>query len=169
MASWPPIDDEPARLLRNFWERVDRRREDECWIWRGAVGVGGYGVTRLNKNYTPRTFLAHRLALWFSGVEFSREAKVLHSCDTPLCCNPRHLRIGTQSENVRDMHERNRRASFKGERNGRAKLSREDVVEIRRLLAAGLSQEKVAKRFGVWQTNIGRIARRETWPDVLVQ
>ena len=27
---------------------------------------------------------------------------VMHTCDTPMCVNPDHLRIGTQKENMKD-------------------------------------------------------------------
>jgi hypothetical protein len=27
-----------------FWSKVDRRGDDECWLWTGPPGVGGYGV-----------------------------------------------------------------------------------------------------------------------------
>lgn len=33
---------------------------------------------------------------------------VLHSCDTPSCCNPMHLRLGDRSQNGKDIVERNR-------------------------------------------------------------
>lgn len=77
---------------------------DECWEWMGSRLPRGYGTYGRAKNKV----LAHRAALARSGVEVPKGMKVLHSCDNPPCCNPAHLRVGTQADNVTDMWARGR-------------------------------------------------------------
>ncbi len=82
----------------DFWERVGREG-GECWLWRGAKHERGYGRVRHN----GRIVAAHRLAyeLWHR-VALSPRDLVLHRCDTPACCRPAHLYLGTHADNARD-------------------------------------------------------------------
>ena len=97
---------------------------------------------------------------------------VLHHCDIPACVNPRHLYAGTQQDNVNDMVRRKRQAPAEltrhlGEEHGRAKLTDDDVREIRALYATGnYSQPILGKRYGVVHSTIGRIVRGEHWANL---
>lgn len=62
-----------------------------------------YGQVRIR----GKLYLAHRVAFQLAGGQTTEENPcVLHSCDNPLCCNPNHLRAGTQRTN---MHDRTKR------------------------------------------------------------
>lgn len=50
-----------------------------------------------------------------------------------------------------------------GQHNGMAKLTVEQVAEIRKLLEKGMWQYKIAEKFNVGKTTVGRISRRESW------
>ena len=63
-----------------------------------------YGVVTIN----GRNYRVHRLALERElGRPIHPGLDVLHSCDRPACCNPEHLREGTDKDNRRDSWERN--------------------------------------------------------------
>jgi len=57
-----------------------------------------------------------------------------------------------------------KRGDFHGERNNAAKLSEQKIGQILKLLDEGLlSQAQIGLAFGVTQTTISRIKRRQTW------
>src|ERR1700730_15936664 len=65
------------------------RGPDECWLWTGTTSGNGYGQIRER----GKPIVAHRAV--FASTRFvalDRAPMVIHSCDSPLCCNPRHLR-----------------------------------------------------------------------------
>lgn len=86
-----------------------RGAEGECWLWPGPSDRDGYGLCNISS--PKRTRGAHRVALARSmGVDVDdlRGQVVMHSCDNPPCVNSRHLSAGTQRDNVRDMHAKDR-------------------------------------------------------------
>jgi hypothetical protein len=86
---------------------------------------------------------------------------VLHRCDNPPCVNPAHLYVGTHRQNARDRSLRNR--GVRGRRVNTNKLTEAQVLEIRALCDAGERQAHVARRFGITQTMVSHIARRNSW------
>lgn len=127
-----------------FWAKVVivPLSPDECWIWTAATEEKGYGRFRCGGLMRQ----AHRIAYMLDRGYWPRSDRmILHSCDTPGCCNPAHLREGTAEENNAEMvaKGRNRWGKFGREywrggvpsENillGGSKLSVYDVREIRR-------------------------------------
>lgn len=136
------------RIATRFWRMVERAGVEECWEWRGRKTEKGYGKTSVRSK--PK--LAHRTAWTFSHGAIPGDLFVLHNCDNPGCCNPAHLRLGTQADNMEDR--RIRRRTARGERIRSAKLSDADVAEIRN--STGL-QKDVAAKFGVTPSQVSRI------------
>jgi hypothetical protein len=82
------------RAARRFDDFVDRSSGGGCWTWTGPCDRGGYG--RWGKK------LAHRLALAAAQGPIPAGKMALHRCDNPPCVNPKHLYVGTASDNMRD-------------------------------------------------------------------
>lgn len=101
-----------TNFITRFWANVARKSQDDCWLWKGATGYG-YGRVRIG----GRLYSSHRVA-YVLGHEVKAEdlpkrasyhgVVVRHTCDNRLCCNPRHLVLGTQKDNVHDAMERGR-------------------------------------------------------------
>jgi hypothetical protein len=97
-----------APLIQRFWEKIDKRGPDECWPWLGSrLKRCGHG--RININGTVR--LAHRVAYELQNGPIPPGLVVRHRCNFAPCCNPAHLELGTQADNMRDI--RNNREPVK--------------------------------------------------------
>lgn len=156
-----------AEIEARFWPKVDKRGPDECWPWTAGTDQHGYG--KLSAGRGVRLMRkAHRIS-WEIANGTPGKLHVLHRCDNPNCVNPAHLRLGTHAENIAEMDARGRRGGNGlpfGEDHGNAKLSEDDVREIRRLSAGGMSQRALARRFGVSRCPIRRVVRNEGWTHV---
>lgn len=162
-----------------FWAKVERRGEDECWLWKGLRCRDGYGKFNIQREKRWTTVVASRMALELSGVVIPTGFYALHHCDNPACCNPKHLRAGTQQDNGRDMTSRNRSAkgarhgsrtkpetTLRGEKHGGAKLRDDDVLEIKRRLANNEKRKDLATLFGAKIYTIHSIASNRQWSHV---
>jgi hypothetical protein len=115
-------------------------------------------------NGTPA--LAHRHAWSLTHGPIPDGMIVMHACDNPPCVNPAHLRIGTQRDNVADMHEKGR--GNRGSVNGQAKLNEADVQLIRLWLALGVPQKELRTFYGISAGTMSSLANRKTWRHVTV-
>lgn len=106
---------------------IDIDKSGDCWNWMGRRNKSGYGLTGIKSG----SELAHRAYWQLSIGEIPTGMCLLHSCDNKGCVNPRHLRVGTHSENMDDAKKRNRFRGQVGENNPRAKLTQESVMKIR--------------------------------------
>lgn len=146
-----------APLATRLWSKVDKRGPDDCWPFTGAT-ARGYG--RIGVGYEVEN--AHRVALRLTdGPPPGGGMQARHLCGNRLCCNPAHLAWGTQSDNEMDKVAHG--LSNRGVRHGMAKLTAEQVREIRQRHAAGETQSQLAGAFDISQTTIWEIASGRTW------
>lgn len=150
-------------------------KTDTCWLWQGTVDKEGYGKL----SYKKRNFRAHRI-MW--SIEHQKEIPenlvILHLCDVPSCVNPSHLKCGTQLENMQDKKRKGRCAVgdsngmrkfpgiLSGELNGTAKLSNEQVLEMRKLHREGKTGVFLAKRYNIWPSQVSNIVNRRQWSHI---
>jgi len=110
-------DKKPRTLEERFHSGVDRSSgPDVCWPWMRAVNRQGYGEISVgSRTDGSRTLLrAHVLAYRLAfGDPPPDKPCILHSCDNPPCCNPRHLWAGTKADNIRDSVRKGRHRNSK--------------------------------------------------------
>jgi hypothetical protein len=143
-----------------LWRRVDRSAgPDACWPWIGRRMAYGYGLLPATARHKAET--THRLAWSFANNQDPGELVVMHTCDNPPCCNPKHLVLGTRGENNRDSKSKGRNA--RGDKHGNSSLTTADVLSIRRRKANGDSTSLLASEFSVGVRTINKIVRRTSW------
>lgn len=152
--------------MDRFWSKVDRRGDDECWPWLGAKRKTGHGSFLLEGKVRS----ASAVALFLSGKPPRRgKTQALHSCDNPMCCNPKHLRWGTYGDNIRDMVERDRGHKMPGSANPSSILSEGDVMRIfaeRHRRGEWGILASLGRKFGVSYTTIRNIWDGHSWSSV---
>lgn len=94
-------------LEKRFWEKVEKRQALDCWPWVAkAKHKFGYGAISAGRG---NVFLSHVVSWALTNGDIPKGAYVLHSCDNPWCCNPKHLKLGDHQGNMTDVKERGRR------------------------------------------------------------
>lgn len=141
-----------------FWSKVKILGEDDCWEWQAyRCQATGYG--RVGNGLKPvKVRNAHRISYELSVGPIQGGLVVRHTCDNRGCVNPKHLIVGTQQDNMNDAVERDR-MSWKHA----AKVTKEDVVEIRHRRAAGEKVSDLASEYGVGEVQMSRICTGASW------
>lgn len=157
-----------------FWSKVEILTKEKCWRWKAGFLSNGYGQFHC---YDPldkdgrRTFASHKIA-WVSyhKSDVPNGLEILHSCiNSRWCCNPHHLRPGTQKENGEDMVNQGRARGKKrpGESNNLAKLTDKAVIQMRKIRQEhGTPFLKLAAMFGVSNSTAFSVIKRETWTHI---
>ena len=155
------------KYIDRFYSKFDKAEEDECWIWKAGLNKpNGYGRFSYNG---IRNFLAHRFSYILYKGNIPNGLSVLHKCDVPQCVNPNHLEVGTHQDNMNDRKNRGRftKISRRGEYNGIAKLTEDDVRKIRKMYKTGNYNKKdLGNIFGCTRANIGSIINKKSWRHI---
>ena len=151
-----------------------------CWLWDACILPMKGGTERGGFYLNGRTELAHRASYILPRGPIPAGLFVCHRCDNPICVNPDHLFLGSQSDNMRDMVSKGRHFSqrhpeiaerigfergsnnthTRGEGNPKAKLTIAQVMAIR---ADARPTKAVAAEYGVNRTTIQRIRGGKQW------
>lgn len=134
-----------------------------CLVWHKRHRTTRYGTCWNPLKHKQAT--AHRTAMELHiGRFLTPDENVLHKCDNGFCCNPDHLFIGTHQENMDDMNRKGRAIILKGERNGNAKLTEAQVIEIRsKYIPRKYGTPRLAKEYGVTQGLTMAIISNRIW------
>ena len=153
-----------TQIDTTFWEKVEVRGPDECWTWQAASTTRGYGIYTRGKLGKRRVY-AHRYVYEMLVGPILDGMFCMHKCDNPSCVNPKHLTVGTCSDNLRDMVMKGR--SSRGEKRWCAKLTEDDVRAIRARYATGkVSTYRLADEYGASQSAIQLVVHHKTWKHV---
>ncbi len=144
-------------LQERFEAKFSKGAPNECWEWAAHIDSAGYGGFRVGR----RMVGAHRIAWELANGpipvgEGSHGTCICHTCDNKSCVNPDHLFSGTHSDNMADMVAKGWAGPLRGEAHGNAKLTDLQVFQIR-MIDRDMSQTKIARMFGVGQTQISNI------------
>lgn len=153
------------RFLKKFEiENVERRCGlGPCWLWNASCSTSGHG----NFSYSNKTIGSHRFSYILYTGPIPEGMQVLHKCDNPACVNPKHLFLGTQLDNVKDMINKGRINDRTGEKHNMAKATENEVLEIRRLyVPRKVTMTELGKKFSLSKTNICDIINRRIWTNI---
>lgn len=151
-------------LEDRFWLQVKKTRT--CWLWIGCKDKDGYGIIRVNSRGKRATHIAVNLC----GKVVPKGMQVCHTCDNPSCVKPKHLFIGTRSDNMQDAKRKGRNYVKHGELCNFSKLTATTVLKIRRRYEEaepyrGLFRA-IAEEFGISRYQAYKIIKRQQWKHV---
>jgi len=154
----------PPTATERFHQRYIIDPKTGCWNWTATLikSGGGYGQIDIGKK---KRIYAHRLSYLIHYGPFDDSLFVCHKCDNSKCVNPKHLFLGTQAANMKDMVAKGRRA--RGEAVFQSKLTEPEVVEIRKKYKPGVvTQTFLADEYSVSQSTIREIITRQIWKHI---
>jgi hypothetical protein len=135
-----------------FYRHVQMSDDDSCWEWTAYKKPSGYGQTRIGGR-GGKHYLAHRLSWIVHFGDIPDGMHVCHKCDNPPCVNPKHLFLGTNSDNIKDRVSKGRsRPAWKGvdrEKHPSCKFTHDDVLKMVSLRKSGHSIPKIAPLFNI--------------------
>lgn len=145
-----------------LWTKIRIGAPEECWPWMGHLsGSGRQKHGAMSVHGTTKS--AHRLVYTVVKGPIPPGLVIRHACDNPLCCNPSHLDVGTQRENIQDCLARGRFAALA--------TNAEQANKIRKLHLFGLNDSDIGLLLGV-SKHVVRGARTSgfqhlAWPVVV--
>ena len=153
------------KQISNFWSKVTVKKDDECWLWKGALNKG-YGWVKIN----GKTLGAHSVSWMIKNGELQPELFCCHKCDVPNCVNPNHLFVGTPKDNMTDMISKGRQdytKCRKGENHVCAKLTTNQVLKLRHdFTGKKINYSAIGRQFNVRGETIKRILERKKWSHI---
>ena len=150
-------------IIKRFWEKVEIRSKNECWMWIASMR-NGRGRLQINKKSVP----APQVAWELTNGKIPIGKIVCHSCDTPACVNPNHLWIGTSFDNMRDMVAKGRwrggcpKGALVGEKSPVARFTN---VQAKAIMCSKKSNVELAIKYGVKPPTIWRIKHGVSYRD----
>lgn len=145
-------------IIKKTLESRTKKNEQGCWIWQGSKHRQGYGHLVFNR----KVELTHRVSWVLYYGEIPKGIKVCHKCDVPSCCNPEHLFLGTQNENVQDMMNKGRKIT-NVPATRRIKLTWNQVQDIKKIHAEGMTRKELQEKYSVSACCIFKILNGISW------
>ncbi len=133
-----------------------------CYESNACIGTAGYPMIYIKEIGAAGN--GHRIIYFLCNGFIPNNKCVMHSCDNKKCINPKHLVLGTNADNLKDMREKGRHFFLPiGEQSFNAKIKDIDVLDIRNEAAKGVfSYSDIAKKYNLHPSHISRIVRGKT-------
>lgn len=154
------LDDYDLKIFDRLFSRVSEL-ENGCLVYTWGKDKDGYGWMGYRNKQKRTSQLAYHLCIG----DIPQGMHVLHSCDNPPCCNPKHLFLGNDKINTNDKMAKDRHLGLKGSELS-LMLNEEMVVEIKALIAGDITYREIAQKFNVSISCINHIANGRTWNHV---
>lgn len=151
--------------MERFWSKVVKAGPDDCWEWSACKDRDGYGDFRYGPDRGSKRVRAHRFAYELHHGSIPVGAHILHRCDNPPCVNPAHLFAGSNADNVSDKMAKGRGRWQIGTGHGNAKLTEDDVENIRALYP-GHTLKFIAELFEISSASTSMIVNRHAWTHI---
>lgn len=154
-------------LLKQLLSKTEA--QGDCMEWTGMRNRAGYGVVSI----FGRKVIASRAVFELANGTFHCWMCVCHRCDNPPCVNPDHLFLGTHKDNIKDAQFKGRLKTNLilgrfGSDNGNARLTEEQVLEIRAIRAKhGTAYKELATLYSVAPQTIRQICLGERWKKLI--
>ena len=154
-------------IMPRFLKHHITGNAEDCWNWVGTKRSDGRGFITVTseKGCGKAPLYAPQIAWMYYKGALPLGFSVCHTCDNPSCLNPGHLWLGTQRDNMNDMHKKGRYVrplGVRGEENHNAKLNEFQVREIK-ADAGKTAERKLAKHYGVSRALIRAIKSGRAW------
>jgi len=177
MTVWKSIDTYPG--IEPGWYEISNDGQIRSWRkpgggearqrlsaprrMKGSPNALGYPRVKLTfKDGKRRTVYIHRLVCWaFHGAAPSSRHHAAHGDGNPSNNNAKNLRWATCKQNLADRARHG--TENKGRRNGRCKLTTDQVREMRRLLQNGATLRSMQEKFNVGQGTVTSIKSGRNW------
>jgi hypothetical protein len=145
---------------------VNKTGINGCWIWTriGSISKKGYGTFQIK----GKIKYVHRIFYEKYKGKIPKKMCVCHKCDVPLCCNPDHLFLGTQQENIKDMINKKRDKKSKGEDHKNCIMSEEHAKEIKTKFKDGLSIKEIYHLYMYSYSSIWKICKNRSWKHIII-
>ena len=158
----PPMSDNDRRRFEKRIDKTGFGPRGTCWKWKGSTPQG-YG----SFYYAGNTFSSHRVAYFAHTGDDPGDLDILHKCNFPMCVRWSHLRKGTHAENMNDRDKAGHQSTKRGADHPVAKLTEEQVLDIRAAFARGIwTKMDLARQYNVSHRLIRNIVNRTAWKHI---
>jgi|SRR6185503_9585571 len=170
--AYPKGHKRPCKTKEEYYEHVKkelltkRNVVGECWEFTGQIDNKGYGRRTFTIEGKKSKRPVHQIAYRLWKGDIIKDFYVCHTCDNRKCFNPDHLWVGTTKENLQDMRVKGRSNERKGENHPKAKLTKNDVLDIRKDYENGISMASMARKYSVSTVAIDYICKRKNWKHI---
>lgn len=147
--------------------KVEGPMDTPCWEWQGCKNEKGYGQV----TYHGKRWIAHRLFYYLLTGTHPMAMFCCHHCDNPACCNPGHIFLGNNQDNMRDCSRKGRVVipGYKGEDHALAVLSEDQIRTMAAQYVAGTTKTELASQYNTAVTNVCMVLNGHTWGHVKLE